>query len=309
MKLGIELGIRAPKEAILKASKIAEKHSIEYFLVPETHPKFYGVDAFDTLEQISESMKHVKLGTGIVNVFSKSKEVIVQHANQLYKKTDENFILGLGTSTPAIIEDLWKMKFKKPLARLIDYSSFIKSEYKGPIFWAAVGQKTTELAAENVDGVIFFLKPKSQILNHIKLISTKLASLEKSKGGFEIISIIPTYLDENQEQFQAKMTLAGYIGANEFYSVPLEKAGFQNEVSNIKETYRKFGLKEAAKTVSEKLLNDLTISGSIDACKQKIRSMENDTKLDAIILGFDLPKEKYTDDFFDKLDKLLTSLE
>ncbi len=103
--------------------------------------------------------------------------------------------------------------------------------------------------------------------------------------------------------------MAGYIGANEFYSVPLEKAGFQNEVSNIKETYRKFGLKEAAKTVSEKLLNDLTISGSIDTCKQKIRSIENDTKLDAIILGFDLPKEKYADDFFDKLDKLLTSLE
>ncbi len=309
MKLGIELGIRAPKEAILKASKIAEKHSIEYFLIPETHPKFYGVDAFDTLEQISESMKHVKLGTGIVNVFSKSKEAIIQHANQLYKKTDGNFILGLGTSAPAIIEDLWKMEFKKPLARLIDYSSFIKSEYKGPIFWAAVGQKTTEFAAENVDGVIFFLKPKSQILNHIELITTKLASLEKSKGGFEIISIIPTYLDENQEQFHAKMTLAGYIGANEFYSAPLEKAGFQSEVSDIKETYRKFGLKEAAKTVSEKLLNDLTISGSIDTCKQKIRSIENDTKLDAIILGFDLPKEKYADDFFDKLDKLLTSLE
>ena len=308
MKLGIELGIRAPQKAIKKAADIADKHLIEYFLVPETHPKFFGVDAFQTLSQISENIRNVKLGTGIVNVFSRSKEEIAKHANQLYQKTDGNFVLGIGTSAPIIIEQLWKMEFKKPLSRLENYSSFIESKYNGPIFWAAVGQKTTERAASNADGVIFFLKPKSQMSSHVDLINSKLASLGKSKEQFEIISIVPTYFDENQEQLQAKMTLAGYIGANEFYSVPMIKAGFQNEVSDIRESYRKFGLKEAAKSVSDNLLNDLTISGSLETCSEKIRK-EQDTKLKTVILGFDLPKEKYTDDFFDKLDKLLTSLE
>ncbi len=308
MKLGIELGIRAPKKAIEKAAEIAEEHLIEYFLVPETHPKFYGVDAFETLSQISENIKHVKLGTGIVIVFSRSKVEIVEHANRLYKKTDGKLILGIGTSAPVIIEKLWNMEFKKPLSRLKNYSEFIKSKYVGPVFWAAVGQKTTELAASNADGVIFFLKPQSQMLNDIDMINSKLASLGKSKDQFDIISIVPTYFDESQEQLQAKMTLAGYLGANEFYSVPLVKAGFQNEVSDIKENYKKFGLKEAAKSVSDELLNDLTVSGSIQVCKEKIRKKQ-DSKFKTIILGFDLPKENYTDDFFDKLDKLLTSLE
>jgi len=307
MKLGIELGIRAPKKAIEKAANIAEKHLIDYFLVPETHPKFYGVDAFQTLSQISENIRHVKLGTGIVNVFSRRKEEIAEHANQLYQKTGGNFFLGIGTSAPVIIEQLWKMDFKKPLSRLKNYSSFIKSKYSGPVFWAAVGQKNTELAAANADGVIFFLKPKSQISYHVELINSKLATLGKSKEHFEVISIVPTYFDENQDQLTVKMTLAGYIGVNEFYSVPLIKAGFQKEVSDIRENYRKFGLKEAAKRVNDKLLNDLTISGSLEECKDKI-SKERDTKK-TIILGFDLPKEKYTDDFFDKLDKLLKSLE
>jgi len=308
LKLGIELGIRAPKKAIEKAAEIAEEHLIEYFLVPETHPKFYGVDAFETLSQISENIKHVKLGTGIVNVFSRSKEEIVEYANQLYKKTDGKLILGIGTSAPVIIEKLWNMEFKKPLSRLKNYSEFIKSKYDGPVFWAAVGQKTTELAASNADGVIFFLKPQSQMLNDIDMINSKLASLGKSKDQFDIISIVPTYFDDSQEQLQAKMTLTGYLGANEFYSVPLVKAGFENEVSNIKENYKKFGLKDAAKSVSDELLNDLTISGSIQVCKEKIRKKQ-DSKFKTIILGFDLPKEKYTDDFFNKLDKLLTSLE
>jgi len=33
------------------------------------------------------------------------------------------------------------------------------------------------------------------------------------------------------------------------------------------------------------------------------------TKLKTIILGFDMPKDKYTDDFFAKLDKLLKCLQ
>ncbi len=139
------------------------------------------------------------------------------------------------------------------------------------------------------------------------MINSKLATLGKSKEHFEVISIVPTYFDENQDQLTVKMTLAGYIGVNEFYSVPLIKAGFQKEVSDIRENYRKFGLKEAAKRVNDKLLNDLTISGSLEECKDKT-SKERDTKK-TNILGFDLPKEKYTDDFFDKLDKLLKSLE
>ncbi len=126
MQIGIELGIRAPRKAIEKAAKIAEKHLIKYFLVPETHPNFYGVDAFQTLSQISENIKKVKLGTGIVNVFSRSKEEIADHANQLHKKTGGNFVLGIGTSAQLIIEELWKMEFKKPLSRLENYSSFIK---------------------------------------------------------------------------------------------------------------------------------------------------------------------------------------
>jgi alkanesulfonate monooxygenase SsuD/methylene tetrahydromethanopterin reductase-like flavin-dependent oxidoreductase (luciferase family) len=309
MKFGIELGIRAPKEAILKATEIAEKHSIEYLLVPETHPKFFGVDAFQTLEQISQKISHIKLGTGIINVFSRSKEEIAEKANQLFQETSGNFVLGIGTSAPTIIEELWKMEFKKPLTRLLDYSNFIRSEYHGLVFWAAVGQKTTELAAANADGVIFFLKPKSQILNHMELINKKLRFLGKASEQFEVISIVPTYFDESQDQFQARMTLAGYIGANEFYSVPLIKAGFQDDVSGIRESYRKFGLKEAAKDVSDKLLCDLTISGSLDACKEKVRKMQEESKLNTVILGFDLPKEKYTGDFFEKLDKLLTSFE
>jgi len=230
--IGIELGIRAPIEAIERAAQIADNNSVEYFLVPETHPEFFGVDALETILKISKKIKHVKLGTGIINIFSRTQEEILDYANQIYEKTGGKFVLGIGTSAPIIIEKLWKMEFKKPVSRLKDYSNFIRSGFHGQIYWAAIGEKTTKLAAENADGVIFFLKPRAQILDHIDLINSTLSSLNKSKDMFNLISIIPTYFDVDSNQ--AKMTLAGYIGANEFYSTPLSNAGFRDEVKKIK---------------------------------------------------------------------------
>ena len=305
--IGIELGIRAPIEAIERAAQIADDNNLEYFLVPETHPEFFGVDALDTILKISEKVKNVKVGTGIINVFSRTREEILDYANRIHEKTDGRFVLGIGTSAPIIIEKLWKMEFKKPLSRLKDYSNFIKTKFKGQIYWAAVGEKTTKLAAENANGIIFFLKPRVQISNHIDLINSTLASLNKSEDMFNLISIIPTYFEADNNQ--AKMTLAGYIGANEFYSTPLSNAGFQDDVEKIKSTYEKDGLRKAAQNVGDALLDELTITGSVDICKEKINEMIKNTKLKTIILGFDMPRDKYTDDFFTKLDKLMKDLQ
>ena len=306
-KIGIELGIRAPAKAIERAAQIADDNSVEYFFVPETHPGFFGVNALDVLSNISEKVKHVKLGTGIINVFSRTREEILDAANHLHTKTGGKFVLGIGTSAPIIIKNLWNMEFKKPLSRLRDYSNFIKTKYSGPIYWAAVGEKTTKLAAENADGVIFFLKPRDQISNHIDMINSTLKSLNKSEDEFNIISILPTFFADNTNQ--AKMTLASYIGANEFYAISLTNAGFQDEVEKIKNAFEKVGLLEAMQNVGDVLLDELTVSGSVEECKEKISKIIKNTKLKTVILGFDLPEDKYTDDFFKKLDKLLKSLQ
>ena len=306
-KIGIELGIRAPAKAIERAAQIADDNSVEYFFVPETHPGFFGVNALDVLSNISEKVKHVKLGTGIINVFSRTREEILDAANHLHTKTGGKFVLGMGTSAPIIIKNLWNMEFKKPLSRLRDYSNFIKTKYSGPIYWAAVGEKTTKLAAENADGVIFFLKPRDQISNHIDMINSTLKSLNKSEDEFNVISILPTFFADNNNQ--AKMTLASYIGANEFYAISLTNAGFQDEVEKIKNAFEKVGLWEAMQNVGDVLLDELTVSGSVKECKERISKMIKNTKLKTVILGFDLPEDKYTDDFFEKLDKLLKSLQ
>ena len=84
------------------------------------------------------------------------------------------------------------------------------------------------------------------------------------------------------------------------------------KISNVTLTlsnYEKDGLRKAAQNVGDALLDELTITGSVDICKEKINEMIKNTKLKTIILGFDMPRDKYTDDFFTKLDKLMKDLQ
>jgi len=304
MKRGIELGINATLPSIQKAAQIANQSKIDYFFVPETNPNVMGVDAFDALEKIADEKCDMTIGTAIVNVFSRKKEQISLNANRIYEKTNEKFVLGIGTSAPVIVEKLWKLKFERPLSRIIDYTKHLRSNFRGKIFWAAVGQKTTQLAAQNADGVIFFLKPRKQISSDIQKIKQIVSSAGKSFDSFETICIVPTYVDSSENFKAAKTTLAKYIGANEFYSNPLSKE-FEKEVMEIRKTFKESGLTKTIEKVSDDLVKELTVCGTPTHCKQMLDNFQEETGCKTVIAGFDLPKEGFDSKFFENLKKLL----
>jgi len=67
------------------------------------------------------------------------------------------------------------------------------------------------------------------------------------------------------------------------------------------------GLKTPQKKVTDELIDELTITGTLEERKEKILEIRK-TKLKTVILGFDLPEEKYDDSFFEKVDKFLGML-
>jgi alkanesulfonate monooxygenase SsuD/methylene tetrahydromethanopterin reductase-like flavin-dependent oxidoreductase (luciferase family) len=309
VKFGVELGIRAPSSAVQKAAMITDANMLDYYFVPETHPKFAGVDAFETLETISEKVRHTTLATGIVNVYSRNKKTMLQLAHRIYQKSDERFVLGLGTSAPIIIEKLYKIKFEKPLFRIKRYTDYIKNHHNIPIYWAVVGDRITRLAAEHADGVIFFLKPESEVKHSIKIIKDELATVGKSYDQFNIISIRPTFIeDHSNAASMARMTIANYVGANEFYSKPLEKVGYKKQILTIRKNFLEHGLAEAARHVSHKMVKELTAFGNAKECAEEIMQHADRTKIKTVIAGFDLSKNGYNVDFFEKLQKLAHKL-
>lgn len=289
VKIGIELGIRTPFKTIKKAASIAQdSNNIDFFLVPETHPKFMGVDAFETLENLSKDIHKIRIGTGIVNIFSRSEDEILNKSKKIFRQTNGNFILGLGTSTPYIVEKMYKTKFKKPLTKLRDYTIYLKNYYKGPIFWAAVGDKAVKLAAKHADGVIFFLKQENEIQYSKEILKTELNSVGKSIKEFEVIVIRPIILDDSVEKAKksARFSLASYFAVNEFYANPLAKSNYQKEIFEIREAFTQNGLVSAAEKVSEKMVKEFVTLGGVEECIKDIKKFSKRIKINSVVAGF-----------------------
>jgi alkanesulfonate monooxygenase SsuD/methylene tetrahydromethanopterin reductase-like flavin-dependent oxidoreductase (luciferase family) len=309
IKFGVELGIRAPSSAVKRAAVMTDTNMLDYYFVPETHPKFTGVDAFEALEVITKKVRNATLATGIVNVYSRNKKTMLQLANNIYHRSEGRFVLGLGTSAPIIIENMYKMKFEKPLHRIKNYTDYIKNNHRMPVYWAVVGDKITRLAAKHADGVIFFLRPESEIKRSIKIIKNELAATGKKYDQFDIVSIRPTYIEEDKNaENMARMTIANYIGANEFYSKPLERVGFKKQTFAIRENFLKHGLAEAARHVSYKMIKELATFGNARECAEEMLQHVDRTKIKIAVAGFDLPKNSYNSNFFEKLQKLARRL-
>ena len=185
-RIGIELGIRAPAKAVRRAAGLAGSCA-GCLLVPETHPRIMGVNALEIIQEVSTGLPDSAcVGTGVINVFSRTSADMLDQALRIHRTMGERFILGIGTSAPVVVEGMWKMTFRRPVSRLVSYTRILREHgYAGPIYWAAVGERTLQLAMQNADGVMFFLKPRSHMPRHIRAIR------EGAPPEFGIMSIIP----------------------------------------------------------------------------------------------------------------------
>lgn len=81
----------------------------------------YGVDAISRVGYLAAVTNRVELGTGIINVYSRSAATVAQTAAGCDYISNGRFILGLGASGPQVIEGFHGIAYEKPLSRIRDY--------------------------------------------------------------------------------------------------------------------------------------------------------------------------------------------
>ncbi len=199
-------------------------------------------------------------------------------------------ILGLGTSSESIVQDWHGLEFEQPVQRMREYVEIIrlimsgnKVNYDGklfhlknftllikpkrkeiPIYLAAINQKMVELAWEIADGVIFYLRPISELQSTIQKM--------QSKRKIDVSSQFITCMSEDGEKAldRAKKTIAFYVSVGKIYREFLAKNGFAKETREIYDEYKKSGFRTNHKLVSNIMLDSLTICGTPEECKKKL---------------------------------------
>ena len=82
------------RKAVLDYARLADELGYDSFWIPEA----WAYEAFSLLTEIATVTRRMKIGTGIVNVFSRSPGLLAMHAATLDEISEGRFILGLGTS-------------------------------------------------------------------------------------------------------------------------------------------------------------------------------------------------------------------
>jgi probable F420-dependent oxidoreductase len=95
-----------------------------------------GTDAFTPLALVAEWAPQLRLGTAIVPVYTRGAGLLAMSAATLADLAPGRFILGIGTSTPTIVESWNGVPFTEPYARTRDTVRFLRA--------ALAGEKVTE---------------------------------------------------------------------------------------------------------------------------------------------------------------------
>ena len=290
MRVGYSLGPLLSIADVLNCARMADSENVDSVWVPES----WGRESFSTLGAVAQVTEKVRLGTSIISIFARTPATVAMGAMTLDMLSYNKAVIGLGSSTEAIVEGWHGARFEQPVARMREYVECLrlmmsgeKASYAGkfynlknfkllhqpprshvPIFMAAVNKRMVSLASELADGVLLYMRPFEEL-------GRTIAGIKQATSGrkFEVaLSLICAVSDSEpgKAREKAAKTLAFYVAVGKYYARFLADNGFQDEVARISDAYWKSGGDAAAKQVTEKMLDSITIAGTRGDCRKAL---------------------------------------
>lgn len=198
-RIGYNIGTLLSIDSILRFARIVEeKQNVDSLWVPES----WGREAFVSLGALSQVTKKVRLATGIISIHSRTPATVAMGISTLDILSNNRSILGLGVSTPALVENWHGIKFDDPFEKMKEYIQCIKMIMKGskvkfegryfkindfkilfrpqrekiPIYTAAINRGMVDLSCEFSDGVLLYLRPIKELKSTVDYIKNKIDS-------------------------------------------------------------------------------------------------------------------------------------
>jgi alkanesulfonate monooxygenase SsuD/methylene tetrahydromethanopterin reductase-like flavin-dependent oxidoreductase (luciferase family) len=287
-------------KGLIERAKIADAARIHSIWVAET----WGYDALTMLTAFAEHTSKIQLATAIVNIYSRTPAALAQHFGTLDKLSNGRMIMGLGTSSPQVIEHFHGVKFNPPLTRLketveiinlllagnaLNYDGKLFKLSRGfklrfeparkhiPIWIAALNPKSVEFTARHTDGWLPAMIP----LGGLTQATAEFRALAKEAGcgpnDVEVKSPGHVTITKNPERARASHagTVAFYAARmGTFYSEQLARYGFEGDVAKIKEAWAAGGAKAGIAAASEKLLTELGYIGELEGAIERLKAQD-----------------------------------
>lgn len=285
------------RKMYLRAAQLADELGYHSFWVPEA----WGYEVFSLLTEMAVHTKDIKLGTGIVNAFSRSPGLIAMSAATLDEISEGRLILGLGTSGKRVIEGFHAREFKKPLTQLRDVIRVTRALLRGdnlleagaklneyrpftlamnpgrpdiPLYVAALKQKSITSIGELADGWIPTMWPWERLDRGHDWIAEGAAKAGRDASEIATTPFTIVVPMAGHARQMAKQVISFYVGGmGDYYRQLLASFGYEEECKVICELYsNKATRAQAADAVTDEMVQQLTIAGDPEECLARLRA-------------------------------------
>jgi probable F420-dependent oxidoreductase len=247
-----------------------------------------GTDAFTPLVLASQWAPQLRLGTAIVPVYTRGPGLLAMQAATVAELAPGRFVLGIGASSPVIVENWNAAPFEAPFARSRDTLRFLRSALTGEkvsekydtfsvskfrlerpadpppsIMLAALRPGMLRLAAREADGAI----------------TNWLAASDVPKVRAEIgpdvelaarIFVCPTE-DAAAARGLGRMLISSYLTVP-VYAAFHEWLGRGEALAPMHEAWAAGDRQKANQVIPDAVVDDLVVHGSLDSCREQVQS-------------------------------------
>ena len=296
----------------------AERLGVDVAWVPEA----WSYDAVAPIAAAAAVTERIRLGTGIVQLGSRTPALLAMTALTLQKISDGRFLLGLGTSGPQVMEGFHGVEFGRPVTRTRETIDIIRMatrgerlEYEGdvyqlplpdgegkairtraelahvPIYLASLGPANLRLTGAAADGWIgnsFFCETADVFLDEIR---AGAESAGRSLADIDLtVSVGVEFTDDVEEA--ARRHAAGFaftFGAmgskrSNFYNNAFAKQGWGDDVEAVQRLWLAGDREGAAARVPAEIGLGQNLIGPPEEIKRRLRQYR-DCGIDSLRIG------------------------
>jgi probable F420-dependent oxidoreductase len=245
-----------------------------------------GSDAFTPLVLAAQWASELRLGTAIVPIYTRAPGLLAMSGATLAGLAPGRFVLGIGTSSPVIVEQWNGIPFDRPYQRAKDTLRFLHQALSG-------AKVTQEYSTFRVDG--FRLDPAPETPPALALAALrpqmiKLAAAEAGTAitnwlapadvptvravagpGCELVArifVCPTP-DAGVARAIGRRMIAAYLTVPA-YAAFHEWLGRGEAMRPMREAWAAGDRKGALAAISDQLVDDLIVHGAPQACRERV---------------------------------------
>jgi F420-dependent oxidoreductase-like protein len=260
----------------------------------------WGRDCFTILALLARETKRIKLGTGIVNTYSRTPAALAQHFATLDEFSGGRMIIGLGTSGHRVIEHWHGVPFQPSLTRLREYVDIIRMilageplKYHGkvfhlergfrlrfqpvrasiPIFIAALTPKSVRQTAHIADGGMPVMIPLPRLKQEVAAFRQLVRDAGRAPQSVIVRSpgSVTVTTDAQKARDEGKGHLAFYItNMGDFYREQLIRLGYADAVQAVRQAWDEGGRAAGTAAVPDALVDSLFFAGPVEACLERL---------------------------------------